>query len=56
VAIGVALETDWDLCDSFEQLASGKKNLDEVNLSPRSEAVNKILQHITKSQAQLFPH
>jgi hypothetical protein len=50
------LETDWDLRDSFEQISSGQKNLEEINLSPRDEAVNKILQHITKKQGQLFPH
>ena len=50
VAIGVALETDWDLRDAFEQIVICQKNLEEVNLSPRTEAVNKILQHITKSQ------
>ena len=53
-AIRVALETDWDLRDSFEQISSGQKNLEEVNLSPRDEAVNKILQHITKKQGQLY--
>ena len=54
--IRIALETDWDLRDSFEQISSGQKNLEEVNLSPRDEAVNKILQHISKKHGQLFPH
>jgi hypothetical protein len=54
--IRVALETDWNLRESFEQISSGQKNLEEINLSPREEAVNKILSHITKEQGQLFPH
>jgi len=55
-AISVALETDWNLRESFEQIAAGQKNLEEVNLSPREEAVNKILQYIPKKVGQLFPH
>jgi len=55
-AINVALETDWYLRDSFEQLAAGQKNLEEVNLSPREEVVNRILNYIPKKVGQLFPH
>ncbi|MEP6951406.1 MAG: hypothetical protein ABI863_19105 [Ginsengibacter sp.] len=56
VAIGVALETDWALRDSFEQFLSCQKNLEEVHLSPRNEAIDRILQHTTKKQGQLHPH
>ncbi len=55
-AISGALETDWNLRDSFEQIASGQKILEEVHLSPREEVVNKILQYIPKTVGQLFPH
>jgi hypothetical protein len=55
-SIRVALETDWDLRDSFEQILSGQKNLEKVNFSPRDEAVNKILEHIAKKQSQLHSH
>ncbi|MEO8764764.1 MAG: hypothetical protein ABI416_10775 [Ginsengibacter sp.] len=55
-AINVALETDWHLRDSFEQIEAGKKNLEEVQLSPREEVVNRILQYIPKKVGQLFPH
>jgi hypothetical protein len=55
-AINVALDNDWDLQDSFEQISSTLNNLEEVNLSPRDEAVNRILQHITKKQGQLYSH
>lgn len=56
VAIRIALETDWDLRDSFEQILSSQKNLEDVLLSPREEAVNNILQHVTKQQGQLHSH
>lgn len=55
-AIGVALENDWDLRDSFEQILSCQKTLEEVHLSPSVEAVNRILQHVTKKQGQLYSH
>jgi hypothetical protein len=55
-AINFALDTDWNLRDSFEQISSGLKNLEKVNFSPRDEAVNRILQHITKKEGQLYSH
>ena len=55
-AIRIALQTDWDLRDSFEQISSGQKNLEKVNLSPRNEAVNRILQHTVKKQDQIYSH
>lgn len=54
VAIKNALETDWDLRKSFQQMVSGQKNLEEIKLSPRTESVNKILQHISKNHGQLY--
>ena len=56
LAIRIALQTDWDLRDSFEQISSGQKHLEKVNLSPRDEAVNKILQHTAKKQGQIYSH
>ncbi len=55
-AIKVALETDWDLRDSFEKIISAQKNLENIHLSPRNETINKILEHIKKNQGQLFSH
>ena len=55
-AIRAALETNWSLRESFEQLLAAQKNLEEIKLSPRDEAVNKILQHITKKEGQLYSH
>ena len=55
-AIRAALETDWNLQESFELIVAGQKNLEEIKLSPRDEAVNKILQHTTKKVGQLYSH
>ena len=55
-AIKAALDTDWDLRESFEQIIAGQRNLEEINLSPREEAVNKILQHTSKKVGQLHSH
>lgn len=55
-AIKAALKTDWDLQESFEQLVEAQKNLEEIKLSPRDEAVKKILQHTSKKAGQLHSH
>ena len=55
-AIEAALDTDWSLRESFEQMKADQGNLEELNLSPRDEAVNRILQHVTKKIGQLHSH
>ncbi|KAA9039373.1 hypothetical protein FW778_11125 [Ginsengibacter hankyongi] len=55
-AIKAALNTDWNLKESFEQLVEAQKNLEKIKLSPRDEAVNKILQHTSKKVGQLHSH
>ncbi len=55
-AIEAALETDWDLLESLELIKSGQQNLETIELSPREEAVNRILQHTTKKVGQLHSH
>ena len=55
-AIKAALERDWDLQECFEQIVAAQKNLEEIKLSPRDEAVNKILQHSSKKAGQLHSH
>lgn len=55
-AIKAALNADWNLQESFEQLVAAQKNLEEIKLSPRDEAVNKILQHTSKKAGQLHSH
>ena len=55
-AIRVALESDWDLLDSFEQISHTLKSLEEANFSPRDVAVNRILTHVSKKQSRLYSH
>ncbi len=51
-----ALETDMNLRETFNALLLSKKNLEETNLSPRPEAVDKILQYATKQEKHLHSH
>ncbi|MEP7228823.1 MAG: hypothetical protein ABI691_01145 [Ginsengibacter sp.] len=51
-----ALESDMSLRDSFETLLASKKTLETVDLSPRQEAVDKILQYAAKQEKQLHSH
>lgn len=55
-AIKEALHTDWDLHESFVQILEAQKNLEEIKLSPRDEAVDRILQHTSKKMGQLHSH
>lgn len=55
-AIKAALNRDWDLQESFQQIIAAQKNLEEIKLSPREEAVNRILQHTSKKLGQLHSH
>lgn len=55
-AIKAALEIDWDLQESYKQLQAAQENLEKVVLSPREEAVNKILQHVSRKKGQLHSH
>lgn len=55
-AIRSALETDWNLKETYEKLSSSHKSLNEINASPRSEAVNKILEYGLKKQEQVHSH
>jgi hypothetical protein len=55
-AIKAALENDWELQESYKQMLAAQENLEEISVSPREEAVNKILQHITRKEGQLYSH
>ena len=50
--IRAALQTDWNLRDTFEKLSSAQKNLNGINHSPRKESVNRILEYASKKQEQ----
>ena len=52
-AIKAALESDWSLREAFEQLVSAQKQLKEIDLSPREEAIKKILDHADKTIGHL---
>lgn len=51
-----ALDIDMDLRETFNALLLSKKNLEETNLSPRPEAIDKILQYAGKSEKHLHSH
>ena len=51
-----ALETDMELRETFNALLLSKRNLEETNLSPRPEAVDKILQYAAKHEKHLHSH
>ncbi len=51
-----ALETDINLSETFNALLLSKKKLEETNLSPRPESIDKILQHAGKQEKHLHSH
>ena len=51
-----ALESDMTLRDSFEALLASKKNLENVDLSPRPESIDRILQYAGKKEKHLHSH
>lgn len=49
--IRIALQTDWDLRESYEKLVISEQNLDNIEFSsPRTETVNKILEYASKKR------
>jgi len=49
--IRTALQSDWNLRESFEKLVISEQNLDNIKLSsPRTETVNKILEYASKKR------
>ena len=55
-AIKAALETDWSLREMYDVIVSAQKRLEAFELSPREEAVNKIMDHAKNAIAELHPH
>ena len=55
-AIKTALENDWTLREMYDVIVSAHKRLEAFELSPREEAVNKILRHAEKTTTELHPH
>ena len=55
-AIKAALESDWSLREMYDVIVSAQKRLEAFELSPRDEAVNKILRHAEKAISELHTH
>ena len=56
-AIKAALQTDWNLRESYEKLVSSAQNLNRIDLSsPRVESVNKILEYASKKRIPVTSH
>lgn len=51
--IKAALQTDWNLRDTYEKLLIAHKNLNEIKFSPRVETINKIMEYASKKQEQV---
>jgi uncharacterized membrane protein YfbV (UPF0208 family) len=51
-----ALQTDWNLRETFEKLQTAQQSLKGVNLSPRPQAVNKILEYASKKHEEVHSH
>lgn len=54
--IKAALQTDWNLKETYEKLLSSYKNLDKIKFSPRRETVNKILDYASKKHSPVSSH
>ncbi len=52
-AIKVALQNDWNLKETFENLKVSQQNLNKIKMSPRKKTVNNILDYASKRQNQV---
>ena len=52
-AIKVALDTDWNLREKYDEIMSAHKSLENLTLSPRKKAVDNILAYAEKSVRHL---
>ena len=55
-AIEAALQNDWTLREVNDVIVSAHQRLEAFELSPREEAINKILQYGEKAIGELHPH
>ncbi|MEO6455432.1 MAG: hypothetical protein ABIN97_15235 [Ginsengibacter sp.] len=56
MAIKAALESDWSIREAFDQMVAAQKQLEEVKLSPREEAIKEILDHADKTISHQHSH
>lgn len=54
--IKVALQTDWNLKESYETLLNSNENLNKIHFSPRPQSVNRILEYASKKQSEVTSH
>lgn len=54
-AIKAALETDWKLREQYELLVAAQKSLEPVNLAPRKQSIDFILNYASKHAKELTP-
>ena len=52
-AIKLALETDWSLRETYDEILTIHSSLEKITLSPRQQAVDKILEYAEKSVTHL---
>ncbi len=55
-AIRSALDSDWNLREKFEQMASASNNMDTVSYSPRQQSLDFILNYAEKAHEELASH
>ena len=55
-SIKVALQTDWNLRESYEKLVNSYNNLNKIHFSPRPQSVDNILKYASKKHAQVISH
>lgn len=48
-AIKIALETDWELREQYQELLEAQKALETISLSPRKKAVDFIMNYANTS-------
>ena len=55
-AIEAALQNDWTLREANDVIVSAQQKLEALELSPRDETINRILQYGEKAIGELHPH
>ncbi len=52
-AIRQALESDWSLREKLETITAAQGRLEKLDLSPRKQVIDRILQYAEKSVSEL---
>ena len=55
-AIEAALQNDWTLREVNDVIISAQQKLEALDLSPRDEAINRIIQYGEKAIGELHTH